>query len=543
MNHKKKNNLVFGEEARRAMKRGIDTLADAVQVTLGPRGRNVIIQRPYGPAWVSKDGVTVAKEINLKDPNEAMGADLVQEVATKTDDSVGDGTTTATVLARAILNEGLKSIAAGANPLSVKRGIELAKDAAVSYIKSRSKDVATNEDILKVASISANDPKIGSVIAKMIEDIGRTSVITVKESQTAGIVAEAVKGIRVDKGYFSPYMVNSLEKMETVLDSVKIFVTDMKITSSQQVVRIIEPIAKSGRKFGVIVCEDVSADALQVLIRNVAAGQFFTLVVKAPGFGEQKNEILRDIAAVAGAKFLAAEEGVKLEDSTSDEIFEMLGEFDRVISTRDFSTFIGGAGKQEDIDARIAAVRTMIERADSKIDIGRLTDRLSKLSGGIGVINVGGATDVETKEIKHRVEDAVGATKAAIEGGIISGGGSSLITAIEKIEVTDEDKDILFGIDIFKKALEYPLKTIADNAGKNGIVIVDKVRGFQEMHGENWGFDAAKCEFADLLERGIIDPTKVVCSAIENAVSVASLLLTTEVIITEDPEQPKGEEE
>ncbi|MFA5396196.1 MAG: molecular chaperone GroEL [Methanogenium sp.] len=540
--------LTFGEEARKALKRGVDQLADAVQTTMGPKGRNVLVQRDYGRAKISKDGKYVASSIKLKDPIEARGAELLQEAAEKTDDVVSDGTTATTVITRAIVTEGLKSLSAGINPLLIKRGLDKAKDAVIEFVKKSAKDSVTEDDIRRIASISANDPKIGDIIASMIQEIGRTSIITVKESQKPGVETECVKGFRIDKGYYSQYMINDVEKMQTVLDDIQVFMTDGKLTNVRQVVSIVEPLAQAGKRFGVIICEDITADALSFLAANILQGKFFTLVIKAPGYGEQKNEMLKDLSAVSGAKMHIHETGKKLEDNKVD--ISEFGVFDRIVCTRDYTTFIGGHGKQEDVDARVESIRTMISRADSKIDTTRLNDRLSKLLGGIGVINVGGNTDVETKELLHRVEDAVGSTKAAIEGGYVSGGGLALVEAANSESLVDLQgtlcEEEAVGVAILKKALKYPMKVIAENAGFNGEVVIGKVEQniLEGADGvKNYGFDALNCAYTDMIEAGIIDPAKVVISALENAVSVASLILTTECVITDDASDKKVEEE
>lgn len=549
-------NLTFSEDARQAMKRGVDKVADSVQATLGPRGRNVLIQLEYGYPIVTKDGVTVANRIKLKDPIENMGASLIQQVATKTNDKVADGTTTATILTRAIITEGLKSIVAGVNPLLLKRGLDIAKDQVINFIKNRSVSVSTNDEIKKIATISANDEKIGSVIAEMIEKLGTEteSVITVKESQIPELRYEVVKGMKIDRGYMTGWMLTRPEEMKCELQDVPVFVTDMKITNTNQVRNILEPISASGKKFAVIICEDMSADALSLVVKNIQVGSFFTLVIKAPNYGEQKEEILKDICAISGATECLASSGRKLENGPVE--LDELGTFDRVVATRDDTIFEGGHGEKDEVDARIASIRTMLERSDSKIDINRLKDRLGKLSGGVGIIHVGGSVDVETKEMYHRVEDAVGATKAAIDGGYVPGGGLTLVEASTLI--TEDEKaidDVNVGIRILRNALTYPMQIIAKNAGYNGDVVVGKVKDLDVAVADNdplfncddapfngIGFDALNLEYVKMADHGIIDPAKVVISALQNAVGVASLILTTECVITED-ENDKSQNE
>lgn len=525
--------ISFNEEARRAMKRGVDQLADAVQVTLGPKGRNVVIERPYGSPTITKDGVTVAREVKLKDKIENMGADLVREVASKTNDAAGDGTTTATVLARAIVAEGLKNITAGANPLAVKRGIEKAAAKIMEGIKEITVPVK-GEDIERVASISANDVEIGKKISEMMKEMGNDGVIAVEDGKSMGLETEVVKGMRIDRGYISHYMVTNQERMEADLQDVPVLVTDLKIASAQDLAQLMEKAARAGGRQLVIVCEDLAGDALATAVVNNARGSFQTLVIKAPDFGDNKRERLLDLAAVSGAKALLSEAGIKLESVTSEDF----GSFHRVLATKDTTTFIGGNGVEQNVQERINAIKLALEKAESRFDKDRLNDRLAKMIGGVGVIKVGAATEVEMKEKRHRVEDAVAATKAAVEEGVVPGGGKTLIVAAKKLGALLEELggDERIGVSILAKAVEEPARMIASNAGADGSVVVGRLR---ETENVNDGYNAEKGIYEDLLVAGIVDPAKVTRVALENAVSVAALFLTTECVIVDLPEERK----
>ena len=522
--------IKFDEEARHALKRGVDQLANAVRVTLGPKGRNVVLDRGYGSPTITKDGVTVAKDIELEDKFENIGAELVKEVASKTNDVAGDGTTTATVLAQAMVAEGIKNITAGANPLAVKRGIEKGVEAVVKELKEKiSKPVSSDEEIRQVASISANDPDIGKVIAEIIKQVGQNGVITVDESQTFGIVTEVVQGMRIDKGYAAPYMVTNPERMEAEYSEPLILVTDKKISSIQDILPILEKVVQSGKKEIVIVADDVEGEALTTLVVNKLRGTFSALAVKAPGFGDRRKEMLQDIATLTGATFVSEEVGRKLE---SVELTD-LGSARKVVATKDHTTFVDGKGKKEDIDARASQIKKQLETTESDFDKEKLQERLAKLSGGVGVIKVGAATEVELKEKKHRIEDAVSATKAAIEEGIVPGGGVAYLRSLAALDQVVVQGEEAIGIRILKKALEEPIRAIAENAGKDGSVVAEEVK---KMKGTE-GYDALLDTYGDLAKAGIVDPTKVTRSALQNAASVAAMFLTTECVITDIPKK------
>ncbi|MBI5654918.1 chaperonin GroEL [Candidatus Uhrbacteria bacterium] len=525
--------IIFDEKARQAMKRGVDQLADAVKVTLGPKGRNVVIDKGYGAPTITKDGVTVAKEIELEDKFENIGAELVKEVASKTNDVAGDGTTTATVLAQAMIAEGLKNITAGANPLAVKRGMEKGVEAVVAELKNISKPVSGNE-IEQVASISANDPEIGKKIADAMKEIGADGVITVEEGQTFGIETEVVKGMRIDKGYASPYMVTNPERMEAEYSDPYILITDKKVTSIQEILPILEKVVQSGKKEIVIVCDDIEGEALTTLILNKIRGTFNALAVKAPGFGDRRKEMLADIAVVTGANVITEDLGRKLDTIELED----LGHAHKVIATKDSATFVGGAGDEAKIQARVAQIRKTLESTDSEFDREKLQERLAKLAGGVCVIKVGAATEVEMKEKKHRIEDAVSATKAAVEEGIVPGGGVALLRTLKALDALNAAGEELIGVNIIKKSLEEPIRAIAENAGKEGSVVAEEVKKRQGSEGYNAQTDV----YEDLLKAGIVDPTKVTRSALQNAASVAAMFLTTECVITDLPkkEEPAG---
>ncbi|MDP3793170.1 MAG: chaperonin GroEL [Candidatus Uhrbacteria bacterium] len=527
--------IIFDEEARQAMKRGVDKLANAVKVTLGPKGRSVVIDHGYGSPTITKDGVTVAKEIELEDKQENVGAELVKEVASKTNDATGDGTTTATVLAQAMITEGLKNITAGANPLAVKRGMEKALEAVVKELREHVSQPVTGDKIEHVASISANEREIGKTIAEMVHQMGQNGIITVEESQSFGIDKEVVQGMRIDKGYASPYMITNQDRMEAEYNDPFILVTDKKISSVQDLVPILEKVLKAGKKELVIIADDVEGEALATLVVNKLRGIFHALAVKAPGFGDRRKEMLQDIAVVTGATFITEDLGRKLDSIELND----LGSARKVIATKDFTTFVDGKGDKEQIASRATAVKSQLEKTDSQFDREKLQERLAKLSGGIGVIKVGAATEVEMKEKKHRIEDAIAATKAAVEEGIVPGGGVALLRAMKALDSLHLEGEEAVGARIMKKAIEEPIRIIAANAGKDGSVIVERVKNLEGAMGYNAELD----QIEDLVKAGIIDPTKVTRFALQNATSVAALFLTTECVITEKPkkeEAPSG---
>lgn len=522
--------IKFDMDARGAMMAGIDALANAVKVTLGPKGRTVVLEKGYGSPTITKDGVSVAKEIELADKAQNVGAELVKEVASKTNDVAGDGTTTATVLAQAIAREGNKVVAAGANPISIKHGIDKGVAAIVARLAEMAKQVETKEEIAQVASISANDKEIGEVISEAMEAVGKTGVITVEESQSSfGVDKEVVEGMQFDKGYVSPYMITNPDRMEAEYNDAFILITDKKISDVQQIVPVLEKLAQSGKKELVIIADDVDGQALTTLILNKIQGNFKTLAVKAPGFGDRRKAMLEDIAVLTGGRVISEEVGLSLE--TVD--FGDLGRAGRVIATKDSTTVVDGAGDKTAIEARVQQIDTEYNNSDSDFDKEKLAERKAKLTGGVAVIKVGAATETEITEVKHRVEDALAATKAAVEEGIVVGGGTALlraVSALDSIEVAGEEA---VGLDILRRALSEPVKQIARNAGKDGSVIASKVA---EMS-DNMGYNAGTDTFEDLMAAGIVDPKKVTRSALENAASIASLVLTTEAIVTEIPEE------
>ena len=523
--------IKYSEEARKKLKAGLDKLAQAVSGTIGPRGRNVVLDKGFGVPTITNDGVTIAKEIELEDKLENLGAEIIKEVAEKTNDVAGDGTTTAVVLAQSIVKEGLKNVAAGSNPLSIRRGLEKGRDAVVEYLKKISKKVSTKEEIAQIATISSEDPEIGNLIAQTIEEVGKDGVVTVEESKTFGLEKEIVKGLQFDQGYISPYMITDTERMESALEDPYILICDKKISALTDIVPIMEKIAKTGKKDLVIIAEEVEGDALATLVINKIRGTFNSLAVKAPGFGDRRKEMLEDIAVVTGGQVISEEKGMKL-DSTE---LEMLGHARKVVATKENTTIIEGKGKKEAIDARIAQIKKQIKVSESDFDKEKLRERLAKLSGGVAVIKVGAATEVEQKGKQHKTEDALSATRAAIEEGIVPGGGVALIRsqkALEGLSVSPEEK---IGVDILKRALEQPLRKIAENAGVDGAVVAQKVKEGEE----GFGFDAQALTYGDLIKKGIIDPTKVERVALQNAVSAAGTLLTTECAVAEKPE-PKG---
>ncbi|NLV91535.1 MAG: chaperonin GroEL [Firmicutes bacterium] len=520
--------LVFNEAARRKLEKGVNALADAVKVTLGPKGRNVVLEKKYGSPTITNDGVTIAREIELEDPFENMGAQLVKEVATKTNDVAGDGTTTATVLAQAIVREGLKNVAAGANPVLLRRGIDKAVGVAVEKIREMAKPVETREAIAQVAAISAGDDEIGALIADAMEKVGKDGVITVEESQTFGTTLDVVEGMQFDRGYISHYMVTDSERMEAVFENPYILITDKKISSVQELLPILERVMQAGAPL-LIIAEDVEGEALPTLVVNKLRGTLNVCAVKAPGFGDRRKAMLSDIATVTAGQVISEEVGLKLENATLD----MLGRAGRVVVTKDDTTIVDGAGSPEDIKARIAQIRVQIEETTSDYDREKLQERLAKLAGGVAVINVGAATETELKEKKHRIEDALSATRAAVEEGIVPGGGVTLVNAISAVEALEEEGDIQTGINIVARALADPLRQIAANAGMEGAVILSQVAKLPA--GE--GFNALTGEFVNMFDAGIVDPAKVTRSALQNAASIAALLLTTEALIADQPEE------
>jgi chaperonin GroEL len=523
--------LSFEEEARRALERGMNQLADAVKVTLGPKGRNVVLEKKWGAPTITNDGVSIAKEIELEEPFERIGAELVKEVAKKTDDVAGDGTTTATVLAQAMVREGLRNVAAGSNPIALKRGIEKGVAKAVEAIKEASREVEGREQISQVAAISANnDPEIGETIAEAMDKVGKDGVITVEESNTFGLELELVEGMRFDKGYISPYFITDAERMEAVLEDPYILVANQKISAVKDLLPVLEKVMQAGKSL-LVVSEDVEGEALATLVVNKIRGTFKAAAVKAPGFGDRRKAMLDDIAVLAGGEVISEEVGLKLESVTLD----MLGTARKVVVTKDDTTIVEGGGSADMITGRINQIKAEIERSDSDYDREKLQERLAKLSGGVAVIKVGAATEVELKEKKHRIEDAVQTTKAAVEEGIVAGGGVTLLHAQEAIEKLELDGDETTGAWIVKKALEEPLKIIAQNAGLEGGVVVEKIRTL----GPGEGLNAATGEYGDLFKAGVVDAAKVTRSALQNAASIAGLFLTTEAIVADKPEKDK----
>jgi chaperonin GroEL len=520
--------ISFDEVARRALERGMDQLANAVKITLGPKGRNVVLEKKWGAPTITNDGVSIAKEIELDDPEEKIGAELVKEVAKKTDDVAGDGTTTATVLAQAIVKEGLRNVAAGANPMSLKRGIERATELAVEAIKNQSKEVDDKAQIANVGAISAADPLIGETIAEAVDKVGKDGVITVEESNTFGMELDFVEGMRFDKGYISPYFVTDSERMEAVLEDPYVLIANSKISAVKDLLPVLEKVMQAGKPV-LVLAEDVEGEALATLVVNKIRGTFRSASVKAPGFGDRRKAMLQDIAVLTGGTVISEEVGLKLENATLD----LLGTARKIIVTKDETTIVEGAGKDEDVQGRINQIKGEIEKTDSDYDREKLQERLAKLSGGVAVIKVGAATEVELKEKKHRIEDAVQSTKAAVEEGIVPGGGVALLNAQTALDKVDLDGDELTGANIVRRALEEPIKQIAVNAGLEGGVIVEKVRALDPGNGLN----AATGEYGDMVKFGVIDPTKVTRSALQNAASIAALFLTTEAIVAEKPEK------
>ncbi len=524
--------LLMGEEARKALCAGIDKLADTVKITLGPKGRNVVLGKKFGAPVITNDGVTIAKEIELKDQFENMGAQLVREVATKTNDAAGDGTTTATVLAQALVTEGMKNVAAGANPMDLKRGMQKAVKASVEALKANSKKMEGSADVARVATVSAGDEVIGSLIAEAMEKVSADGVITIEESKTAETYSEVVKGMQFDRGYITPYMVTDTERMEAVLDDAYLLITDKKISVIQDILPLLEQIVQSGKKL-VIIAEDVEGEALSTLIVNRLRGTFTVVAVKAPGFGDRRKEMLQDIAILTGGTVVSEELGYELKDATVD----MLGRARQVKVTKEYTTIVDGMGDKETVSNRVAQIRAQMAETTSDFDKEKLQERLAKLSGGVAVIKVGAATEVEMKEKKLRIEDALNAAKAAVEEGIVAGGGTAPLHTTAAVDAVIDalEGDERTGARIVRKALEAPLRQIAANAGLEGSVIIDKIMSGSDA---NYGFDAQKEVYGDMIKAGIVDPTKVTRSALENAASVASMVLTTESLVADEPEDP-----
>ncbi|MET9081178.1 chaperonin GroEL [Streptomyces sp. NPDC090075] len=520
--------IAFDEEARRGLERGMNQLADAVKVTLGPKGRNVVLEKKWGAPTITNDGVSIAKEIELEDPYEKIGAELVKEVAKKTDDVAGDGTTTATVLAQALVKEGLRNVAAGANPMALKRGIEKAVEAVSGALLEQAKDVETKEQIASTASISAADTQIGELIAEAMDKVGKEGVITVEESQTFGLELELTEGMRFDKGYISAYFATDMERMEASLDDPYILIANSKIGSVKDLLPLLEKVMQSGKPL-LIIAEDVEGEALSTLVVNKIRGTFKSVAVKAPGFGDRRKAMLNDIAILTGGEVISEEVGLKLENTTLD----LLGKARKVVITKDETTIVDGAGSSEQVQGRVNQIRAEIEQSDSDYDREKLQERLAKLAGGVAVIKAGAATEVELKERKHRIEDAVRNAKAAVEEGIVAGGGVALLQASQVFEKLELEGDEATGANAVKLALEAPLKQIAVNGGLEGGVVVEKVRNLQVGHGLN----AATGEYVDMIAEGIIDPAKVTRSALQNAASIAALFLTTEAVIADKPEK------
>ncbi len=527
--------IKYAEEARKKLKTGVDKLADAVKVTLGPKGRNVVLDKGFGVPTITNDGVIIAKEIELEDKIENLGAEIVKEVASKTNDVAGDGTTTAVVLTRGIVSEGLKNVAAGANPLALRRGIEKGTKIVKEFLKKQSKPVKGREDIAQVATISAEDQEIGNLIAEVFQEVGKDGVITVEESHTFGLQKEVVKGLQFDQGYISPYMITDAERMTAEYENPYILITDKKISAVNEILPTLEKAAQSGKKELVIIADEVEGEALATLVVNKLRGTFNTLAVKAPGFGDRKKEMLQDIAVVTGGQVISEEVGLKLE---SIEL-KHLGQARKVISIKENTTIVEGKGSKEKIEARVNQIRNELKTTTSEFDKEKLEERLGKLLGGVAVIKVGAATEVEQKQRQHKTEDALSATKAAIEEGIVPGGGVALLRAIQKLENLKLEGDEATGVNILKKALEEPIRRIALNAGVDGSIVIEKVRN----KGGGFGFNAQTEKYEDLMAAGVVDPTKVVRTALEHATSAAAMLLTTECVVGEEPvkeEKPKA---
>jgi len=521
--------ILYGDDARHKLLNGVNILANAVKVTLGPRGRNVVLDKGYGAPTITKDGVSVAKEIEVEDKFENAGVELVKEVASKTNDDVGDGTTTATVLAQAIVREGLKNVTAGANPVALKRGIDKAVDLIIKELKENISKPVSEDEIANVAAISANDKEIGKKIADAMKAVGKDGVITVEESQSFGMEIETVQGMRFDKGYVSHYMVTNSDRMEAEYVDPYILITDKKISSIHDVLPVLEKVVQSGKKDLVIIADDVDGEALATLVVNKMRGTFNVLAVKAPGFGDRRKEMLQDIAVLTGGKVITEELGLKLDATTLED----LGQAHKVTSNKENTTIVNGKGDQKTVQERVSQIKKLIENSDSDFDKEKLQERLAKLAGGVAIIRVGAATETEMKEVKHRIEDAVGATKAAVEEGVVPGGGVALIRAIKALEGMAKTHEEEVAVKILRRALEEPLRQIAENAGVDGAVVVEEVR---KLSG-NMGYNAQTEQYEDMVKAGIIDPTKVTRSALQNAASIAGMFLTTEAIVTDLPKK------
>ncbi|MBR6029026.1 MAG: chaperonin GroEL [Clostridia bacterium] len=527
--------IKYGEDARRSLEKGVNALADTVKITLGPKGRNVVLDKKYGSPLITNDGVTIAKEIELEDPFENMGAQLVKEVSTKTNDVAGDGTTTATLLAQAIIREGLRNLAAGANPMVLKKGIEAATEAAVEALKEMSQPINGKQAIAQVASISAADEAVGKLISDAMETVGADGVITVEESKTMTTGMTTTEGMMFDRGYASAYMVTDTEKMEALLDDPLVLITDKKISNIQEVLPLLEQVVQTGKKL-LIIAEDVEGEALSTLVVNKLRGTFTCVAVKAPGFGDRRKEMLQDIAILTGGTVISSETGLELKDATLD----LLGKARQVKVNKENTTIVGGAGLKEDIEARVGQIRAQIAETTSDYDREKLQERLAKLAGGVAVIQVGAATEVEMKERKLRIEDALAATRAAAEEGIVPGGGIALLNTLPAVKAIESkfSGDARTGVEIVLRALEEPVRQIAENSGVDGSVVVENVKNYRRRNAKKtgYGYDALKDEYVDLVERGIIDPTKVTRSALQNAASVAAMVLTTESLVADIPE-------
>ena len=523
--------VIFDDNARRSLKRGIDRLSDAVRVTIGPKGRNVVLDKKFGSPTITNDGVTIARDIELEDPFENMGAQLLKEVATKTDDVAGDGTTTAVVLGQALVSEGLRNVTAGANPMVLKHGIERAVEVIVAEIKAAARPVNSREQIAAVAAISAADPEVGEIIAEVMDKVGKDGVITVEEGQSLGLEKEYTEGMQFDRGYISAYFVTNPDRMEAVLDNVRILITDRKISAVVDILPALEKAVAVGRPL-LIIAEDVDGEALATLVVNKLRGTIQVLGVKAPGFGDRRKEMLRDIAILTGGTVISEEIGRKLDSVQVED----LGEARRVVATKDDTTIVDGSGSEPDIKARMSQIKAQIEETTSDYDREKLQERLAKLAGGVAVIKVGAATEVELKEKKHRIEDALSTTRAAVEEGIVAGGGTTLLQAIPALDSLKLEGDEQVGVDIVRRALEAPAKQIADNAGERGEVVIERIKNLPKGQ----GFDALRGEYCDMFERGIVDAAKVTRSALQNAASIAAMVLTTETLVTDLPEKKDG---
>ncbi|HWI08915.1 MAG TPA: chaperonin GroEL [Solirubrobacteraceae bacterium] len=523
--------LVFDENARRSLKRGVDRLADAVRVTIGPKGRNVVLDKKFGSPTITNDGVTIARDIELDEPFENMGAQLLKEVATKTDDVAGDGTTTAVVLGQALVTEGLKNVTAGANPMIVKRGLDKGVEAIVEELKKHSRPVETREQIAAVAAISAADPEVGEIIAEVMDKVGKDGVITVEEGQSLGLEKEYTEGMQFDRGYISAYFVTNPDRMEAVLENPAILITDKKVSSIQELLPALEKAVGLGKPI-LLIAEDVDGEALATLVVNKLRGTVQVLAVKAPGFGDRRKEMLRDMAILTGANVISEEVGRKLDSVTAEDF----GSARRVVATKDDTTIVDGAGSAEDIKGRMTQIKAQIEETTSDYDREKLQERLAKLAGGVAVIKVGAATEVELKEKKHRIEDALSTTRAAVEEGIVAGGGTALLQAIPALDKLKLEGEEMIGVNILRRALEAPVRQIAENAGEEGSVVVSAVRGMDTGH----GFDALRGEHVDMFEKGIVDAAKVTRSALQHAASIAGMVLTTETLVTDLPEKKEA---